>query len=277
MKKGFRVIGIDANPSLCDEVSSKYDDYVRSGQLTVLNCGVGDSNGIVDFYLDTRQHTTSTFVPQPNRDQRYKIFAVNIRTLPQIFSEYGQPDFVKVDVEGYDFKVLKSLYDNKIIPKYMSVEAHTVDVLCLLVLMGFDQFKVVRFDGQQSSYKCDIRTLQGQLVSHKFEPNCSGPFGDDLGGRWLQTSDVFKEFYLSKSTWRDVHAKSTLQLYLDAAKESGIEHYEKFVQCSFEYWNRYNDVAVHPQYGIHGSHGFKGARIHYETHGIKEHAREWIE
>ncbi len=40
LKKGFRVVGIEASSELCEVASQRLSSYVTSGQLTILNAAI---------------------------------------------------------------------------------------------------------------------------------------------------------------------------------------------------------------------------------------------
>ena len=48
---------------------------------------------------------------------------------------------MKIDIEGFDFNALDSLDRARLIPAHISSEAHTVDVPCKLVAMGYTRFR----------------------------------------------------------------------------------------------------------------------------------------
>src|SRR6185369_12543431 len=50
LRKGFRVLGVDANSELCADASQRLSSYIRSGRLTVLNRAIAEQRGRVTFY-----------------------------------------------------------------------------------------------------------------------------------------------------------------------------------------------------------------------------------
>ena len=130
IKKGYKVVAIEANSVLCNQCRIRFSNQIDKGILKILNIGVGDTEGILDFYLDNHSHTTSTFVPQPNQHNRYTLIKIPVSKLSNIIKENGSPYLLKIDIEGFDYRVLKEVFSENIIPPYVSSEAHSVDILC---------------------------------------------------------------------------------------------------------------------------------------------------
>jgi FkbM family methyltransferase len=276
LRKGYHVIGIEANPELCVTVSNRFAEEIRKGLLTLLNVGVARQDDVLDFYLDTWAHTTSTFVPQPNHHNRYRVIPVTVQRLSSIIVEYGVPDLLKLDVEGLDFPVLQDLYANEIRVRFISAEAHTIDVFCMLVCMGYDQFKVIDSGRVAADFPAHpVTALDGHTFVHQFENNSSGPFGDDLPSPWQDKNATMAKLATFKETWRDVQAKNNRQVLLHEARLANISNPECEVEKAYSYWRRYPDVANDSHYGRFGDLGVAGARRHFEEHGRKESKRQW--
>jgi len=47
-------------------------------------------------------------------------------------------------------------------------------------------------------------------TSFRFETGMSGPFGDDIPGKWLSADELFDCFAMHGRGWIDIHAKSSL-------------------------------------------------------------------
>ena len=61
LRKGFRVIAVEANPLLAREAEARFADEVDSGQLVILNVGVGEKAGKFPFYVHKELSHWSSF------------------------------------------------------------------------------------------------------------------------------------------------------------------------------------------------------------------------
>lgn len=213
LKKGFDVIGIDAHAGLCRSCTERFRDEIAAGRMRVLNVGVGATEGSMEFFRNETEDAVSTFFPDywergdwtPARD--WSSAAVNVRKFSSIVREYGEPYFVKIDVEFVDHLVLLDLFAEGIFPKYISAEAQLIDVYCALVSMGYESFKIVRGMNIPTEFAdCPVRSLDGSLVPHEFSRCSSGPFADDLPGEWMNKKEALERLLDGGLGWVDLHA-----------------------------------------------------------------------
>jgi hypothetical protein len=54
LKKGFRVIGVEANPVLSNHCAKRFQNECQSGQLTVVSKAIAEHSGSIDFYVNKR-------------------------------------------------------------------------------------------------------------------------------------------------------------------------------------------------------------------------------
>jgi len=122
-QKGWRGINVDIN-----EFSIKLFNFCRPGDLN-LNLAVSDKNGEVDFYYQKKLSVLNTIVKaQANMvfQNRVKKGKIKTRTITEILDSSiykNKPiDFLKIDVEGVDLDILKSLDFSRYSPKLICVE-----------------------------------------------------------------------------------------------------------------------------------------------------------
>lgn len=218
LKKGYRVIGIDANPRSCAQCEERFKSEIREGRMVVLNVGVGAIEEEKQFFIHSSDDPLSTFAPeewkhlvddwQPADD--WIGVTAKIRPLSSIIREQGEPYFIKIDVEHFDHIVLYELLRAGVAPPYISVEAQRIDVYCFLVAMRYAEFKLVR--GKEIATRFSdwaFQDLRGSAVRHRFSPQSSGPFGEDIPGDWLNKDEALSQLLQYGLGWIDLHARRT--------------------------------------------------------------------
>lgn len=111
------------------------------------------------------------------------------RTASSIIKHYGEPFYIKIDVENYDHEILRDLFKNEIYPPWISAESHTIEVFCLLVSTNvYHAYNLV--DGSYNEIKFKNFPIKANLGKelYSFPGNSSGP----LGGGFTNTVDDCK-------------------------------------------------------------------------------------
>lgn len=203
LKKGFRVVAVEAMPQFCALLEQRFPDY--SGQLKVLNVAVSDKTGPIDFYVNETNSVWGSVNPYlVARNKMFgagKVHAIKVetRSLRSIISDFGVPHYCKIDIEGNDLEALKSLIDSKDRPPYISIESEKrdwnalLDELVTLRALGYSRFKIV----DQSLIHlqiCPHPAREGKDCEHVFEFGSSGLFGEELPGRWLDFSEAVESY-----------------------------------------------------------------------------------
>jgi FkbM family methyltransferase len=210
LRKPYRVVAVEANPALCRRIEERYAEAVASGRLVVVCCVIstGPETGEVPFYLHKRKPVLSQF-PKPAADKAARFDEVALPALSpvSIIARHGTPHYIKIDLEHYDAAVLRSLFEQGIFPDYISAEAHTVEVFCLLVAAGnYRAFKLV--DGRSVSTRYanhPIATTDG-INNHIFPSHSAGPYGNDIDGPWCDADQLFRQLAEAGLGWKDIHA-----------------------------------------------------------------------
>lgn len=133
IKKGSLCFDIGANIGLKSEIFSELgarviivepqSECIRmlkrkfTKNEVILQKGVGAENGKRELFI-SRNHQLSSFLPDwaeqtgfdnPNLVQMEKI---DMLTIDSLIEAYGCPDFIKIDVEGYELEALSGLSKN---------------------------------------------------------------------------------------------------------------------------------------------------------------------
>jgi FkbM family methyltransferase len=199
LRKGFRVVAIDADKALCDQVSKRFSAEVNLGRCEVFYGAVGEKSGdTVTFYIcdqKTYWNTTNPYFVKQNEKEGAKYRTVDVPTInvAEMMETRGTPYYMKIDIEGADTIPLKTLVGRNHVPAYVSVEIAQHDFseglrqIHLLRQLGYTQFSFFN-QGMRHHVKAPFPALEGRYVP--FDPNAttSGLFGKEVAGRWVDVS-----------------------------------------------------------------------------------------
>ena len=208
LKKGFRVVAIEANPELCLSGNEKFKYYIENSKLVLINKAIANSSGLIKFFIHpTHKDWSSCF----------KDFIMTENELLTEIEVHG----VTVDIEGADALVAQQLSRLKNKPAFVSFETSRRDfakIFTYLYLAGYSSFQLVnqlKYDGLQMN---NINK-EGVNLDYKFEFGSSGIFGKDLPEKqWITYEELLLRYtrYIELRNmdqenlamgWLDVHAR----------------------------------------------------------------------
>jgi FkbM family methyltransferase len=147
LKKGFRVVGIEANPALSDVLKKRFADEIAAGRFMLVEEAIAEAAGEVAFYVNEKENIRSTIRPSHieiasalGRPPTKTV--VPSITFPSLIEKFGVPYFMKVDLEGADLLCLEGLTSFDELPLFLSTEyplsfTGQVSVLRLLRKLGY--------------------------------------------------------------------------------------------------------------------------------------------
>ncbi|WP_413171969.1 FkbM family methyltransferase [Anabaena azotica] len=205
LKKGFRVIGIEAHPDIYESAKNRLKSYVESGQLTLLNVAVSPQDEPITFYANLDKSFWGTISPDrvKESDRSFGTRSVEItvtgRRFESILAEFGVPYYLKVDIEGSDLLCVKALQQFDTKPQFISIESTKaswpalLEELELLKELGYQKFKAVN-QAKVTQQLCPSPAKEGKYIPYQFEYGASGLFGKETPGDWLSESEVIKAY-----------------------------------------------------------------------------------
>ncbi|WP_162943977.1 MULTISPECIES: FkbM family methyltransferase [unclassified Rhizobium] len=212
LRQGYNVVALEASPIMVGLVETNFAAELETGQLVIENVGISDHVGQFTFYMNEYEPEWSSF--HPSLGQRgskvggtFKEIPIECITLRELVDKHGIPYFLKIDIESFDVKVIRTLATLPDRPRYISSEECGLVSMVALYEAGVRKFKF----SNQEALQSDINPLTGEPYGNA----CSGPFGEDLAGDWMDEYAAFNYYtgFIREGGkdpnhgWWDIHGK----------------------------------------------------------------------
>jgi FkbM family methyltransferase len=200
LAKGFDVVAVEANPQLVAAASVRFAEEQRAGRLKIVSGAIASSPTPQRLAVARDRTIWSSLSPgfvARNEDEQgtdYTYVDVPGIRFEDLLSEIGIPHYLKVDIEGLDMLCVRALRHFHEKPDFVSIESavsssvaeHNAvfDELAELWALGYRRFSYVD-QAANPQRRQPEPALEGNSVDWTFNGDASGPFGDELPGRWL--------------------------------------------------------------------------------------------
>ena len=205
------VVAVEADPDNYNFIKKKFKKEIEDKKLLIENCILGEENNTKNiFYKHKKNYLLGQF-PRPSQNDLENFLAIEIpsKDVVQIIKMYGDPHYIKIDVEQYDEIILKKILSNNIIPSYISVEGTHLKIFNLLYnLGGYSSFKLVEGNDVEYLYRNSKIIVGSAVKNFSFIKNSAGPFGNDIHGEWIAKENFAKLIEFKKFGWRDIHCSN---------------------------------------------------------------------
>lgn len=203
LKKGFNVVGVEANPDLCRDLRRTFAKEISDGRFRLVQAAVAEKAGSGIFYRFEKS-VFGTISPDwaarnTNMGVDFDEIEVHFVTPIELYQTYGVPYFIKIDIEGADMLCIEALASTAK-PEYISVEAEKHDFskfereVRFIASLGYSEFQLVQ---QQTVpfQKIPVPPREGIEVKHRFSFGASGLFGKDLPEQqWISLDAVLRKY-----------------------------------------------------------------------------------
>jgi FkbM family methyltransferase len=195
LKKGFRVIGVEASPQFVPSVRARLSAWLDRGELVVVEAVLAEQAGVtVPFYARfDKNGWSSLFREVAERDGVASTpIELGSVTIAELFHWFGVPHFLKCDLEGAEALVLRQIAQEPTKPRFVAVEAEPrgEDSIDLLVAAGYARFQIVN-QGHLRLFTPPSPPREGRYVDQQFHGKMSGLFGEELPpGHWVREAEL---------------------------------------------------------------------------------------
>jgi FkbM family methyltransferase len=245
LEKAEIVVCVEANTILTERIKKKFERHINNNSLFIENVGLSEINGVKDFYISKQNDVLSTLIPPQNKEN-YQRITIPSMTPSNIIKKYknrlllNEIEYIKIDVEGYDHIILDDLFKNNIYPKYISAEVHDVMVINVILNSPYKSFKFLEGNEIGNNIKkIEFLNHKQESVKIDFVQHSSGPYGDDIPGKYYARDSVINYFLNNGLGWKDICCSLEVKEY-----DEKIPYNQKVHQKGF----RYHLTEIYPAF-----------------------------
>lgn len=184
-----KVIAVEPQEECVKELEKVFKGY----DVTIVQKGVGAKNEVRDFYVASNSLVSSFSTEwiegmkqKLKKDRWDKVVQMEIVTLDSLIEKYGEPDFVKIDTEGFEYEVLKGLSRpvKSLSFEYTLPEPDNKAIACVKKLNELYGNKVKYNIARDESYTMKFKEWQSAegllalIQSEEFKTENFGNYGD---------------------------------------------------------------------------------------------------
>jgi FkbM family methyltransferase len=197
LKKGFRVVAVEANPALCEAMAARRGAEIANGRLTILNRAISKAGGPIRFFIcRTKSNWSTASVKFRDRavrqGARFDETLVDGMTPAELLARYGSPRYAKIDIEGLELTCIAGWEGAGPPPRFLSFETdfkERDEMIGLLGRLGYRRFALVGQRGV-AAQRPPRPALEGLDVDHSFGEFSSGLFGAELPAGWMDAAQL---------------------------------------------------------------------------------------
>lgn len=203
LRKGFRVIAVEANPVLIAAAEHRFSREIANGALAIIKKAIATNSEGVRFAINSREPEWGTIDPDYAKRNEAVGTTNSWVDLPStrfdtILKEYGIPHYLKVDIEGADILCIDALSQFNEKPAFLSVEitffcfSDYFNLISQLWCLGYKKFKIIN-QALVKGQICPNPPCEGTYIEHSFGKGSSGLFGNESPGAWVDVEETFRK------------------------------------------------------------------------------------
>jgi FkbM family methyltransferase len=153
--KGYRVLGIEADPTLVTQLQQRFASEISNGRLQLLNIALAPERGRAPFWICEGYSLWNSFDRAVASRMGRKHYSIEIECVPlaALLQQHGTPQYLKLSLHGHEHFCLDDLTSDSA-PPYLSLEmladlAISRKVFDRLMALGYRGFKLVNQSTQR--------------------------------------------------------------------------------------------------------------------------------
>jgi FkbM family methyltransferase len=232
LHKGYRVVGVEANPLQLPALRERFETEIREGRYHLVPIAIAEVEGEAEFWICDDEPEWSSFDRSIASYKGSRHHSVRVQTCPfrSVLEQFGTPFYCKIDIEGNDDLCVSDLAGPQR-PPFVSIELDSGEPqIRLLERQGYTRFKIIsqrtlrqphktvaRLKTHlplwllKQAFRVETKLLRRPDGDWRFPNGSSGRFGEETPGDWLTADEAIElnrtlelaEYY---DDWYDIHA-----------------------------------------------------------------------
>ncbi len=189
LRKGFSVVGVEADPGIVADLKKRFDREIASGQFSLLPFAAAATAGeTLNFWHDDLQQGQSSLLER----EHGRVTEHRVQTIdwPQLREVAGVPYYMKIDIEGAEDGFLSSMSSGYLLPTFISSELQSFRPVEHFYRLGYRRFRLIN-QLLWPNLSAPQPPLEGQFIVPESFHHWSGFFGRELpGDRWYDFEEI---------------------------------------------------------------------------------------
>lgn len=178
LERGARVVAVEPQPAMVEKLNLRFEG---NSSITIIPKGLSEEPGSLVMNICSTDTPISTFSDEWKETGRFshapwdRQERIEITTLDQLISEFGKPRYAKIDVEGFEKKVMLGLSGKKIDTislEFMSETLRdTIDLFWYAKGLGYSRFNFSA--GESDHFELPVWVGVNEIIKSVTE-HCAG-------------------------------------------------------------------------------------------------------
>lgn len=147
--KGYRVLAIEADPTLMPSLQERFAAEIEKGRLTLLNIALAPERKRAPFWICEGYSLWNSFEREVASRMGRNHYSVELDCWPlrDVFAKYGVPYYLKLSLHGHEHFCLVDI-QAEVSPAYLSLElpvnvATSEEIVTRMSNIGYDRYKII--------------------------------------------------------------------------------------------------------------------------------------
>ena len=203
-----KVVLVGDDPEACEEIKIRFNQQIKDGNLFVINyiLDIKDltSNDAINLHkedLVLRKHLKSKDEDQSKKN----VFP--FKDIKELIFSYGEPFYLKLNLENDGYKILCALFNSNIYPSYISINPSSIEIFSALVAFGgYKAFKLIN-SNSISSNSFDLgENSSNTVINSALLDYAAAPFENHAKEPWVDTKNFIQVLALNASGREEIIA-----------------------------------------------------------------------